>query len=705
MERHFLSCLRLAVTRLIAFFSAILVSSTLYAQTVSVTETDGNMSKLLSPSTTVFSTGNSSGYTIVVDPTRYYQTMDGFGASLTDSAAWLISNKLNASQQTWIMQQLFAPFSSGGISLGILRQPMGASDFAACAPDGSCNFNTVTTCSGGGCYGNACVFSPAGCTMTTTDYCASSCNYSYDDNNGQADASLSHFSIAHDQPYIIPLLKRALSYNPSLKIQALPWSAPAWMKNPPSGSSVPTMSGGSFNNGYAATYANYFVRFVQAYQAQGLPIWAVAAQNEPENNTAGYPSMFVSASDEGNFIGSYLGPAFANAGLGTKIFGYEHNWVDSYNDTSNYPETVLANSTANAYLAGSSFHCYQGGDASAQNTVKVAYPAKDIWFTECTASGRTDFSQTGDSATQSDFASALSWMASNLMIGTTRNWARGVTEWNLALNQNHGPVNGVAPNVCANCRGIMTIDTTKSPAGIYKTPEYYGLGHLSAFVQAGAQRIYSNTFGSGSIEDVAFKNPDGSTALFVLNNSGATQTFTAYWQGSSFNYSLPNQSVVTLTWPAGTPPLAGINSNAWYNVISQNSYACVDGQVASSGSSNGQPVQQWQCGRGQYNQEWQFQPTSGGYYKISNRSTGLVWDVTGGAGATAPGTKIQQWSYSGGSNQQWQPQSLGNGYYRFVALSSGLCLDISSNTANGVQLTQNTCNNARSQDFFLTQQQ
>ena len=111
------------------------------------------------------------------------------------------------------------------------------------------------------------------------------------------------------------------------------------------------------------------------------------------------------------------------------------------------------------------------------------------------------------------------------------------------------------------------------------------------------------------------------------------------------------------------------------------------------------------CSSGLAEEQWQFTPTDSGYFKVTNRNAGLVWDVTGGPGATAIGTKIQLWSYGGGTNQQWMPVSLGNGTYKFVARNSGLCLDVpSASTANGVQLQQYTCNGTAAQAFVLTQQ-
>jgi glucosylceramidase len=446
---------------------------------VQIVETTSDRTMLLQPQPSVsFATaGNSSALVITVDATTQYQQMDGFGGSLTDSSAWLIWNKLSASQQTTLMQQLFS--ASSGIGISFLRQPMGASDFSA------------------------------------------SGNYSYDEMPaGQTDPNLTNFSIAHDTAYIVPLVKQALSINPRLKVVALPWSPPAWMK------SSQAMNGGTMNPSYFPSLARYFVDFVQAYQQQGIPIYALSVQNEPLYSTARYASESLPATDEATFIANNLGPALSTSGLGNvKIFAYDHNW-----DNPAYPESVLASSAAQ-YLAGSSFHCY-AGDPSAQSPVKAAFPAKDIWFTECSG------------ITSTTFAGDLVWNAEHLLIGATRNWARSVSLWNLALDQNSGPKVGT----CSNCRGVVTIDDSVSPAQVTFNVEYYILGHLGKFVVPGAHRIDSNTLGAGSIEDVAFQNSDGSIVLLVLNSARNPATFTVSFKGQSFTYTLPAGALATYSW-------------------------------------------------------------------------------------------------------------------------------------------------------------
>ena len=182
-------------------------------------------------------------------------------------------------------------------------------------------------------------------------------------------------------------------------------------------------------------------------------------------------------------------------------------------------------------MAGSAFHCY-AGNVSAQSAVKTAYPGKEIWFTECSGT------------VGSGFAGDLVWNAENLLIGATRNWARSVSLWNLALDQNSGPQNGG----CSNCRGVVTVDSSTSPPTITNNVEYYVLGHLAKFVAPGAYRIDSNTFGPGSIEDVAFQNPDRSIALLGLNSGSANATFTLSWKSQTISYSLPAGAVATFLW-------------------------------------------------------------------------------------------------------------------------------------------------------------
>jgi glucosylceramidase len=297
-------------------------------------------------------------------------------------------------------------------------------------------------------------------------------------------------------------------------------------------------------------------------------------------------------------------------------------------------------------------------------------------------------------------ASNFVWDLQNLLIEPSRNWSKGSLYWSIALDPNGNPHVGG----CAGCRGMVTVNSN----GTYtKNEDYYAWGHFSKFVAPGAVRVDSTDLGAGSIETAAFRNPDGSIVLVALNSGSGSRTFQVRWNGQGFPYTLGGNAAATFKWTPGTGGGGGgIDSSAWYQVVNQNSNACVDD--SAGGTANGTSVQQWACGAGNNNQQWQFRPTDSGYYNVLNRNAAAqneVWDVTGGASATADGAKIQTWAYGGGSNQQWQPVSLGGGFYKLVARNSGKCLDVpAASTANGVQLQQYTCNGTAAQSFRLAQQ-
>ena len=691
---------------------------------VSVWETTADQSKLLAPQTgAVFAPGPSpAGQTITVDPSTAYQSITGFGASLTDSSAWLIAN---SPQRGTIMTKLFDP--SSGIGLNFLRQPIGASDFARSV-------------------------------------------YSYDDMpSGQTDPSLANFSIAHDNAYILPILQQAKQINPATTIMGSPWSPPGWMKT--SGN----MIGGSLNSSNNQVYANYLVKFLQAYQDAGVPVNLITPQNEPGYSPSNYPGSTWSATDEASFIQNNLGPAISSAGLSTKIIGYDHNW-----DDTSYPSTILAN--AGQYTAGVAWHCY-GGTPSAMTTVHNSYPSKDAYFTEC--------SGIQSNPTSNTFSDTLMWHAENLIIGGTRNWAKSVVTWNMALDPSGGPTMG-----CNTCTGVVTVDNGNG--SVTYNAEYYTLGQASKFIKPGAVRIDSNTFGANNIQDVAFQNPDGSHALYVQNADSASRTFNVSESGQFFTYTLPGKSVATFTWTPGTtvvdttpptvpanlaasgttststtlswtastdnvgvtgynayrgttlvgtttgtsftntgltastaytytvkaydaagnisaasnaltittsPNTTGIDPTKWYQVINANSQKCVD--AAGGGTGNGTAVQQWTCYAGNTNQQWQFQPTDSGFYKVVARNApALGWDVSGGPGSTGNGAQIQLWTYGGGTNQQWKPVTNTDGSYRFTPRNNtGECLDVTNvSTADGARLQQWACHGGGAQSFTLSAQ-
>jgi glucosylceramidase len=441
--------------------------------------------------------------TIEIDENAIHQSMDGFGVSLTDSAAWLLWQHLDADRRTELLRSLFDPET--GLGLTVVRLPMGASDYyAGAAP------------------------------------------YTYDDNNGVADPTLANFSIAHDAPddapddapnkaYIIPILKEIQAINPAVKIIAAPWSAPAWMKT--SGK----LEEGRLKVQYYAVYANYFLKFIQAYAAHGLPIHAVSIQNEPHHESAQYPTMRFDAQDATRFVADYLGPLFQANAIQTQIWVWDHNW-----EIAGYPLSILGDAQARSYVQASAFHCYDEDkdnewEVENQTAVHNAFPQKDIHVTECTG-GEWD----------AQFGSNLRWITKYLLIGATRHWAKSVLRWNLALDTENGPWHGI----CNNCLGMVTID--KAQRSYTFEYDYYILGHLSRFVRPGAVRIGSSHF-PDAIETTAFKHPDGKIVLLVFNDGTAQTDFKVRYNGASFVYGLPAHAVVTFVWQSEDPSLPPSN--------------------------------------------------------------------------------------------------------------------------------------------------
>ena len=442
---------------------------------VNVWVTTGDKTQLLRQhSDVLFAPGAGSGGTAIsVIPTTTYQTIDGFGAAMTDSSAWLLQNEMTPAQRDKLMRQLFSPES--GIGMNYLRVPIGASDFTA------------------------------------------SGFYTYNDNPpGGTDELQQHFSIAHDQAYIIPRLQQARALNPQLKLMASPWTAPAWMKTNNS------LTGGSLAAQWEASYARYLAKIVQAYEAAGLPIDTLSVQNEPLH-TSNYPSMFMSATQQMNLIKNHVGPLFAAEEITTKLLAYDHNW-----DNTAYPIAVLNDPVARQYVAGTAFHAY-AGSVDAQTTVHNAHPDKDIYFTEITG---------GDWAT--NFGDNLVWNYQNIIIGNTRNWGKNAILWNLALNQNDGP----HQNGCGNCRGVVTVND--ATGAVTFNEEFYVLGQVTKVVQSGAVRINSTT--NSTLNTVAFLNPDGSRVLIALNPNSSSATARVFEAGQHFNYSIPGKSVATFLW-------------------------------------------------------------------------------------------------------------------------------------------------------------
>lgn len=335
--------------------------------------------------------------------------------------------------------------------------------------------------------------------------------YSYDDT---PDSALTHFSIGPDSAETLPILKRALRLNSQLAIVASPWSAPGWMKT------TGSMIKGTLRDDAYESYTLYFSRFLASYAVERVPIYAITLQNEPHYEPPDYPGMRLDPPQRAKLV------RLVGAMTHARILEWDHNW-----DEPNSPLAVLADTGARRYVSGVAWHCY-GGDVSAQSVVHDAYPDKDAYITECSG---------GDWAPK--FGDNLVWMVRTLIIGGTRNWARGVILWNLALDEQHGPHTGG----CGNCRGVVTV---KPDGAIVRNEEYYALAHASYFVKPGATRIAS-TSGVEGLESVAFVQTNADflqTVLIVVNTNSTAKEFAVRSRGEAFRYSLPAGAVATFQW-------------------------------------------------------------------------------------------------------------------------------------------------------------
>jgi glucosylceramidase len=425
---------------------------------------------------------------VTVNGAVRYQRVEGFGAAMTDTSAWLIEREISAGARDQLMSELFGP---GGLRLNFVRVPMGASDFTS---DGT--------------------------------------PYTYDDRPpGQTDPQLRHFSIAHDEAYILPALRQARADDPQTEFLATPWTPPAWMKSNHSLGNQGdrgTLLGSAYR-----PWSEYFVKFIQAYAAAGVPIGALTVQNEPGNPTL-YPGLNFSAAAESTWIVQDLEPALAAAGLHPKLYGGDVGWGP---DSSPFIATSIFGPAGSA-LTGISWHCYFGAPG-VMNEFRQAKPRLDQIVDECSPGG---ISPTP---------------TSEIVISSLRDWASTVALWNLALDPTGGPVQ-VPNHGCPACVGLATI----APDGgtVSLTRSYYQLGQASSFVMPGAQRIASTHFVSyvyphrgvnvvtPGLDDVAFRNPDGSIVLVAYDNAAVPARFAIAWRDRALHYDLAPGATATFVW-------------------------------------------------------------------------------------------------------------------------------------------------------------
>lgn len=405
---------------------------------------------------------------IRLDPSRTYQEMLGFGASFTDAACYMV-NQLAPLQREQLLRELFDASETG---FSVARLCLGSSDYATKA-------------------------------------------YSFDEGDAP-DPDLKRFSIDHDREYILPVLLQSRKVNPALFLLGSPWSPPGWMK------ANGSMLGGSMRKPHFASYAQYFVRFLQAYADAGVQVDAVTPQNEVDTDQDGrMPACLWGQEYEIEFVARHLGPQFARNNLATRIWILDHNYNLWGRAISTLDDPAVAK-----YADGVAWHGY-AGRADMMTRVHEAHPDKHMYWTE----GGPDYK---------DPAYLTNWTRwSANFSGILRNWARCIIGWNLALDEQGRP--NIGPFTCG---GLVTINSTTRE--VTRSGMYWALAHYSRSVRRGARRFESEG-GVDGVSHVAFANPDGTCAA-VLTNAGPERTVRVQLAGRIVDVGLPRDSVTSLTW-------------------------------------------------------------------------------------------------------------------------------------------------------------
>lgn len=441
------------------------------------------------------------------NPAKTFQDMDGFGYAITYSACYNLL-KMNPAHRREFLTRTFSRTEGYGVSY--VRISIGCSDF-------------------------------------------SSTEYTLCDKEG-----LENFRLYTDETkYVIPILKEILAINPDLKIMAAPWTCPKWMKIKSLDNPVgyDSWTSGVLNPKHYETYAQYFVKFVQAFQAEGISIYAVTPQNEPLNrgNSA---SLYLPWNQEAELI-NRMAPAFHKAGIRTKIYCFDHNYnYDNISDQNDYPVKVFnaLDKTMDGFdlVVGTAWHNY-GGSSSEISDISGQLPQWENIFTE-TSIGTWNDGRNLSARLVSDTES--------LIMGTVNKGCRAVMMWNFVLDLNRGPNRSGG---CTTCYGAVDIDQNDYHTLGYNS-HYYLIAHASLAAQPGAVRIDA----TGSIADIAyscFKNPDGTLGAVIINKA-STQKAISFGADKSevARFSIPGKSVVTVVigenCPTAAPSWMGENCQA-----------------------------------------------------------------------------------------------------------------------------------------------
>lgn len=414
---------------------------------------------------------------VFVDSAHRFQTIEGFGGAFTEAAANTYY-KLSPELRSEILGAYFDAVTGNGYTL--CRSHINSCDFALG-------------------------------------------NYAYTEVPG--DVEFKHFSIERDRRQLIPMIKEAASVvGQPLKLLATPWSPPAWMKT-----NGQMNQGGKLKPEYRDAWARYYVRYVQEYEREGVPIWGLSVQNEPQAVQT-WESCIYTGEEERDFVRDYLGPILEKAGMlgRVKILIWDHNRDLLYERA----KMVYDDPEASRYVWGAAFHWYVGDNFENVQLTHEAYPDKQLLFSEgCIGSGpHIDDWEIGERYGHS-------------MLQDLNHATIGWVDWNLLLDQRGGP------NHKGNyCRAPLMADVRKGT--LYYHNSYYYIGQVTRFVRPAAQRIISAS-SLDELETTAFVNVDGQIAVVVLNRSNKSFNFALKYNSLAASAESPTHSISTFRFQAG----------------------------------------------------------------------------------------------------------------------------------------------------------
>lgn len=414
-----------------------------------------------------------------------FQTVDGFGLAITQASCY---NLLRMSQEdrTKLLTELFSPTAGAGSSL--IRVCIGGSDF-------------------------------------------SMDEYTWCDKEGMANFAV-HES---EKTFLFPILDEIYQINPNVQIIGSPWSCPIWMKVP-DGSPIAGWTSGRLNPKYYADYADYFVKWIQEMQKRGYKVKYVTLQNEPLNR-GNSMSLYMPWEDQRDFL-KVVGPAFRKAGLKTEILLFDHNYnYDDKADQKSYPLKIYADEEAAQYAAGSAWHNY-GGNVSELDKIHQAAPEKGIWFTEASI-GTWNYASHG-------FGEQFREDFREIVMGTLKRWGKGITLWNMMLDNEGKPYR---PGGCSTCYGAVSIDPKSyGLKTVDRKSHWYDVIHPSVVIKPGAVRIGTTGRAPADVTYLAFRNPDKSYAVLILNEGARAEPFVFVSGTHTVTITVPAKAVVSATW-------------------------------------------------------------------------------------------------------------------------------------------------------------